>query len=439
MPRRYVIVGTGPAGISAAETIRAHDPTGEITLVGEEGARYYSRPGLAYYLAGEVPENQLYPFTPSDFERLQLRRLPDCVVRLEPQDHQVELATGSRLPYDSLLLAVGAQAVFPPLPGVDLAGVVKLDTLEEAREIIRRGRRAHDAVVAGGGITALEIAEGLRARGVRTHYFLRRDRYWSGVLDETESRIVEKRLEHDGIRLYYRTELAEILGKGGRVAGILTKDGRQVECQLVALAVGVRPRLELVGPAGLAVGRGVLVDEYLRTSVPDVLAAGDVAQVQDPLSGKSILDTLWSAAVAQGRAAGANMAGQAVPYRQAVPLNVTRLGGLVTTIMGAVGQGEDRDLPGIARGDSEGWRQRPDALVIQGELEAGHVRLLLQEQTLIGAVVMGDPVLARVLYRLISGRVDVSPIVDELLRPRAPLAGLLVAFEAERRKANAAP
>ncbi len=437
MPRRYVIVGTGPAGISAAETIRAHDPISEIILIGEEKAAFYSRPGLAYYLAGEVPERQLYPFASGYFDRLQLRRLPARVVRLYTQEHQVELAAGDRLSYDRLLLATGSQATLPALPGIELAGVVKLDTLDDAREMFKRSRQARDAVVVGGGITALEIAEGLRAQGVRTHYFLRQDRYWSGVLDEAESLIVEKRLEEKDIRLYYRTELAEIVGKRDRVAGVLTKDGRQVECQIVALAVGVRPRHELASAAGLAVDRGILVDEYLHSSAPGILAAGDVAQVFDPLAGKAILDTLWSTAIAQGHAAGLNMGVQPTPYHKAVPVNVTRLAGLTTTIIGVVGQGKDHDLPGIARGDSEGWRQRPDALVVQSQLEGGHLRLLIQEHTLIGAVVMGEQTLSRSLYRLISGRVDITPISDQLLRPEAPLVDLIATFEAKWRKANA--
>ncbi len=438
MSRRYVIVGTGPAGISAAETVRAHDPISEIVLIGEEKAAFYSRPGLAYYLAGEVPERQLYPFDSGYLDRLQLRRLPTRVVHLYPQEHQVELAAGDRLSYDRLLLATGSQAMLPALPGIELAGVVKLDTLDDAREIIRRSRQARDAVVVGGGITALEIAEGLRAQGVRTHYFLRQDRYWSGVLDEAESLIVEKRLEKKNIRLYYRTELAEVIGEHDRMSGVRTRDGRQVECQIVAFAVGVRPRHELASAAGLAVDRGILVNEYLQTSAPDVLAAGDAAQVFDPVSGKAVLSTLWSAAAAQGRAAGLNMAVQPFSYRKTVSVNVTRLAGLTTTIIGAVGGGKDQDLPGIARGDSESWRRRPEAQVVQSQLDGGHLRLLIQGHTLIGAVVMGAQPLSRSLYRLISGRADISPLGDQLLRPGAPLAELIVAFEEEWRKANAA-
>ena len=438
MAQRYLIVGTGAAGIAAAETIRGQDPGGEILLLGEESHGYYSRPGLAYYLTGELPKRQLFPFTEGDFDRLRLRRVHARVAALQPQTHEVTLDDGRKLPYDRLLLATGSLAARPALPGIDLEGVVKLDDLDDARRILKGCRRGRTAVVVGGGITALEIVEGLRARHVRTHYFLRGERYWSNVLDETESHIVEHRLEEEGIQIHYHTELAEILGRRGRVTGVVTQDGRGMDCTLVAVAIGVRPRTELAEGAGLATERGIRVDEYLQTSAPDVFAAGDVAQVFDPLSGKSVLDTLWGVAAAQGRIAGQNMAGHIVPYQKSVPFNVTRLAGLTTTIIGTVGRGGDKDLLGIARGDSETWRQLPDALVAQDAFDVNRLRILVGEGSLVGAIVMGDQTLSLPLYQLIAQRADIGPIRDLLLEPAARLGDLIAGFWTDWRKGHAA-
>ena len=438
MAQRYLIVGMGAAGMAAAETIRGQDPGGEILLLGEEAHGYYSRPGLAYYLSGELPEKQLFPFTEGDFDRLRLRRLHARVAALQPQTHEVWLDDGRKLPYDRLLLATGSLAAMPPLPGIDLEGVVKLDDLDDAQRILKGCRRGRTAVVVGGGITALEIVEGLRARHVRTHYFLRGERYWSNVLDETESRIVEHRLQEDGIQIHYHTELAEILGRRGRVTGVVTQDGRRLDCTLVAVAIGVRPRIELAEGAGLATDRGIQVDEYLQTGVPDVFAAGDVAQVFDPLSGKSVLDTLWGVAVTQGRIAGQNMAGRTVPYYKPVPFNVTRLAGLTTTIIGTVGRGGDKDLVGIARGDSETWRQLPDALVAQDAFDVNRLRILVGEGSLVGAIVMGDQTLSLPLYQLVAQRADIGPIRDLLLEPAARLGDLIASFWTDWRKGHAA-
>jgi len=438
MLRRYLIVGMGAAGIAAAETIRREDPSADVLLVSEDAYGYYSRPGLAYYLTGEIPEQMLYPFSQKDFDYLHLRRIQGRVARLHLQAHRVELQQGESLPYDRLLLATGSQAAMPGLPGVDLQGVVKLDDMDDARQILKRSRRARGAVVVGGGITALEIVEGLRARRVSTHYFMRRDRYWGNVLDETESRIVEHRLTEEGVQIHYHTELSEILGKGDRVSGVLTTDGRQIKCGLVAIAIGVRPRKELADEAGLETDRGILVNEYLQTSAPDVFAAGDVAQVLDPFSGRAILDTLWGVAVAQGRAAGLNMVGQGTPYRKAVPFNVTRLAGLTTTIIGTVGRGVDADLLGIARGDSETWRQLPDAIAAQEDFQVNRLRILVGERTLIGAIVMGDQTLSQPLHRLIALQADITAIRDRLLQPGANLGDLIAQFWAEWRIDHAA-
>lgn len=438
MALRYLIAGSGAAGIAAAETIRGLDPGGDILIVGEEPHGYYSRPGLAYYLTGETPQQLLFPFTKHDFDRLRLRRLHGRVAALRPEAHEVALDDGRSLPYDRLLLATGSLAAMPPLPGVELEGVVKLDDLADANQILARCRRRPVAVVVGGGITAIEIVEGLRARHAHAHYFLRGERYWGNVLDETESRIVEQRLREEGVPLHYHTEMAEILGSRGRVAGVLTQDGRRIDCELVAIAIGVRPRMELAKDAGLATERGILVDERLRTGAPDIFAAGDVAQVFDPWSGRSVLDTLWGVAVAQGRAAGRNMAGQDTPYRKAVPCNVTRLAGLTTTIIGAVGQGHDKDLIGIARGDSETWRQLPDAMVAQNAFDVNRLRLLVAENRLMGAVVMGDQTLSLPLYRLVAGQADITPIREHLLRPAARLGDLIAGFWSEWRERHAA-
>ena len=206
------------------------------------------------------------------------------------------------------------------MPGAELDGVVKLDDLDDAREIIRRSAAAKRAVVVGGGITALEIVEGLRAHRVHVDYFMRQDRYWRNVLSETESRAVEEELRAGGVRIHPFTELARIVGRDGRVAAVETADGTRIPCDLVAVAIGVRPRTELARDAGLVCDRGVLVDEYLRTSEADIFAAGDVAETIDPVTGRRTIEVLWHSAVHKGRVAGLNMASGPVPPLRGGPL-----------------------------------------------------------------------------------------------------------------------
>lgn len=426
---RHLILGTGVAGIAAAESIRAAEPDAEIVLVGDDPFGYYSRPGLAYYLTGEVAEKQLFPFTTADFQRLNVRYVKGRATRILREEHQVEVDGKNRVAYDRLLIAVGAQAARLTVPGAELEGVVKLDHLMDARHILQLARRTKRAVVVGGGITALELVEGLVSQRVKVTYLLRGDRYWNNVLDEHESRIVEKRLEEEGVELVYHAELIEALGKRGRVSGIRLLDGRTIRCDLLAYAIGIQPRVELAREAALAVDRGILVNEYLQTNDPHIFAAGDVAQVYDPLTGRSVIDSLWGPAREQGRAAGLNMTGRRTAYLKAVPFNVTRLAGLTTTIIGAIGRGgRDDDLVGIARGDSETFRSLPDAISAQAGFDVNHLRLLIGEKTLLGALVMGDQTLSMPLQKLIAGKVDISPIREKLLAPNARIADVLADF-----------
>src|SRR5688572_8496894 len=427
----YVIIGSGVAGMAAIEAIRSLDPVGEITLIGDDPYGFYSRPGLAYYLTGELHDKALFPRTADDFHALNFRYVKGRVTKILRAEHILELENQSPISYDRLLIAVGAQAIPLKVPGADLEGVLKIDHMEDAKRILKHARRGKTAVVVGGGITALELVEGFVSRGMKVHYLLRGDRYWSNVLDDQESRIVEHRLQEERVTLHYHAEAVEVTGQNGRVSGVRLLNGPELKCDLVAYAIGIRPRVELAKQAGLTIDRGILVNEYLQTNDPDIFAAGDVAQVYDPMSGRSILDSLWNPARQQGHTAGLNMAGRKTPYVKSPPFNVTRLAGLTTTIIGTVGRGRDDDLVGIARGDSETWRQLPDALVAQTGFEVNRLRLLVGEKTLLGALVMGDQKLSFPLEKIISGSVDISPIRERLLAPNAKVGDILAEFWAD--------
>ena len=424
---RYIIIGSGVAGVAAIEAIRKNGMSGEIVMVGDDPHGFYSRPGLAYFLTGELHDKALFPRTREDYVRLHFKFHKSRVTKLLPSEKAIELDGKSHLSYDKLLISVGAQAIPLTVPGANLEGVVKLDHLEDARKILKFARRGKTAVVVGGGITALELAEGLLSRGVKVHYLLRGDRYWSNVLDDFESRIIERRLQEEGVTLHFHTELAEITGRS-RVNGIRLKDGRAMRCDMVAYAIGIKPRIELARNAGISVDRGILTNEYLQTNHEDIFAAGDVAQVFDPVTGRSVIDSLWHLARDQGHTAGLNMTGERKTYVRNTPFNVTRLAGLTTTIIGSVGHGHDDDIVGIARGDSETWRQLPDAIVAQSGFDVNRVRLMVGEKTLIGAVVMGDQTISAPLQRIVRDRMDITSMRDKLLARDAKIADVIVDF-----------
>lgn len=411
----YVLVGSGIASVSAAESIRSVDPSARISVVSAEDGAFYSRPGLAYMLTGEVPEASLSLRRPKDMEALGLERITTHATSLRPSEHELGLAGGRVLDYDRLLIATGAISVRAGFPGADLDGVVQVDGIAEARDFLTRSRSASAGVVVGGGSTALELVDGLHAQGVATHYLMRGERYWSKVFDPVESAIVESRLLARGVRLHRNSAIREAIGEKGRVRRVVLGNGEQIACDILAVAIGVRPRLELAVSAGLATEKGILTSAFLETSAPDVFAAGDCAQVHDPVTRSASMDTLWASAAQQGRIAGLNMAGVRVAHRKRAPINVTKLGGVTVTIIGAVGEGDDPDLLTLTRGQSERWNRGKDAWSVSAARRSDRLRVVVSGRRIVGAVVMGDQAVSRPLAHLIGEEVDISalrPLLD---------------------------
>jgi len=434
--QRYAIIGSGVAAIAAAQAIREKDTLSELLLISDERAGYYSRPGLAYLLSDEIPEAQLYPLNDKDFQHLKVKRIYGRVARIDPPKHLIIFQDQTNVTYTRLLLATGAQASRLTLPGSDLQGIITLDTIQDARDLLQLTRQARSALVVGGGITALEITEALLARKLKTHYFIRGQRFWSNVLDKSESRLVENRLKERGLQIHFNTEVREILGQRGKLTGVRTQGGNVLNIDLLALAIGVQPRVELAQAAGLSIERGILVNEKMQTNVADIFAAGDVAQVFDPASGKYVLDSLWTPARYQGRTAGLNMAGASENYLRTAPVNVSRLADIPVTIIGAVGRGADQDLVGIARGESESWSLMPEAISIETKNAVNLVRVTVGQQTMIGALVLGDQTISRALQDLITHQVDISAIRHQLQQPDAPITKIITDFWVEYSRGN---
>jgi NADPH-dependent 2,4-dienoyl-CoA reductase/sulfur reductase-like enzyme len=213
------------------------------------------------------------------------------------------------------------------------------------------------------------------------------------------------------------------------VVAIETRGGARLPCDLLAVAIGTQPRLDLARQAGLATGRGIWTDDTFRTSDADIYAAGDVAEVLDPGTGERVLDSLWSVAIEQGTAAGENLCGVGQPYRREAPFNVTRIGGVTTTLIGAVGSGaRDEDLVTLSRGDSQAWRERLDAFAVVSDAGANRLRVLLGADRIVGAVVMGDQTLSRPLQHLIRGRIDIRPVRDHLIQRPSEVIQVLKGF-----------
>jgi NAD(P)H-nitrite reductase large subunit len=429
----YLIIGNGAAGVTAAETIRQHDSQGVITILTAEPYPMYSRPGLAYVISGEIPPQQVIARTREWYADWRLELVHGRAQTLDVPDRMVTLADGRVLSYDKLLIATGARAVPAPYPGGDLDGVVYLDTLEGTKELLKKARRGKRGVVIGGGITALEMVEGFAQCGVDTHYFLRRDRLWSQVFNETESHLLAEKMHHHGVHIHTNTEATEILGNWRhKVRAVRLQNGAEFKCNLFGVAIGVKPQLELVKDTPLQTDRAILVNEYMQSSVPHIYAAGDCAQVYDRWSGKHLLDVLWPSAVAEGRAAALNMVGQTTPYDKGIPFNACLLFGLHITIIGQISpdpkaKDDFAEIQHLSRGASEVWFTFPRSYQSAWAKSGPHtLRLAVGDgngdgRTIVGALIIGEQSLADPLRALIENQVDATPLLPYLQSDRETL------------------
>ena len=434
--KHYVIIGNGAAGLSAAEVIRQRDPQGRVTLITNEPHLFYSRPGIAYLVLGEVSEKQLISRQASFYRENQLDLLHGHVVELNLARQTVVLENGKQLAYDVILLATGSSAVSAPFPGGELQGVLTFDTLNDAREVIKRGRKAKTAVVVGGGITALELAEGLRHQGTKTHLLQRSGRIWSRLFDEQESAIIEEQIRHEKIDIRYHESITEAVGKRGKVAGVKLKSGELLKCQVIGVAIGVRPNLGLVKDLPVNQDRGVLVNPYLQTNVPTLFAAGDVAQVYDCWTEAYHLDILWPSAISEGRAAGHNMVEIAngrsanLSYEKGSPFNAALLFGIHVTIMGRMGQQEDQGekVSHLSRGSSNIWTT-PFTTRTQSAWDKkgpNSIRLVVANGRIVGALLMGNQNLADPLRNLIEREIDIGAYEADLFQENGRLPEIVL-------------
>lgn len=391
MPQqRIVIVGNSAASLAALETIRRLDGTSPVALVSDEAIPAYSRVLLPYLVSGERRDLSLRP---GDYAQRMGARMLLGRRAVQIDADALVLDDGTRLPFDRLLLATGSRAAIPDIEGIDTPGVFPLKTMADALRIREHLPGAHHAVIFGGGLICLLVVHALLKVGLSVSIAVSSDRLLTRMLDEEAAALLQHRLEEAGVRILTRTDATRIVGREGRVRSVVTAAGEALPADLVILAKGIRPDIDLARAGGVATGRGVLVDEYLRTSRPGVFAAGDCAEAPDMLvPGKKTIPGTWFEAVAQGEGAGANMLELSRRSPGAFKMNVMEILGIAVASMGLI--------------------QAPDAegRVVVRARDGNYRKLVISRDRIVGAVLVGDVSEAGTIAMLIRRGLTLSEL-----------------------------
>lgn len=337
-----VIIGNGVAGASAALAARERDPRSDITLVSDETDYFFSRTALMYVFMDRLSRKALEPYERGVWEAQRIGRVRDRVVDIQAgaAGGTLKLRSGQSLAFDKLLLATGS--VPRRLAAEGLAevtdGVVNFVTMGDLDACERLTPSTRQAVVVGGGLIGIELVECLLHHGVKVTFLVREPWYWPIALGREEGRMIEAHMRHHGVDLRTEDELARVERDGaGRVSAVVTKKGERLPCQLLGVAIGVEPQIawlrEVSKPPAL--GRGVLVDAELRTSLPSVWSAGDCAEVRlDGAEGKGLVEQIWYSAKRQGELAGRNLTGAGERYRPPLFFNSAKFFDIEYTTVG---------------------------------------------------------------------------------------------------------
>jgi NAD(P)H-nitrite reductase large subunit len=416
----HLLIGAGPAALNAIETIRLYDNgASRITLVSEEPP--YARMVLPYYLANQIPQQQVFTGDQEYFDELKVEcRFGQRVASLQPEQKQVTLKNGEKITFDDLLLATGSSPVVPQIPGIDLPGVQPLWTLDQAEALLQAaaGKTQPEVLFLGAGFIGFTVLNGLFKRGWKIHLVEQSKQVLPRMLDAASALLVKKWLKQKGVTVHLGTTVSAITSAGDR-HHVKLASGLIVEADAVIVATGIRPNLDFAQGSGLHLDKGVLVNERMQSNFNFIYAAGDIAQGPDLLGGLSEIHAIQPTAVDQGRIAGANMAGKDVKYPGSLLMNVLDACGLQCV---SYGQWEDP----VA-----------ETMVIQNPDRPVYRKLLWTGTQLTGAIIVAPPTEAGMLpdIGMVKGFIQTKTLFGawkEFVRQnpfdlRRPFIGLRVA------------
>jgi len=398
----YVIIGNSVAAVGAMRAIRSLDRDGDITVISRERYQAYGRPLISYLLGGLIDEKRMAYLPPDFYETNRIKLLLDSeAIAIDSGRSQVRLKNGATIDYDRLLLATGGDPFVPPIEG--LKGKERIFTFTTWDDAVRLKAVAGDiehAVVIGGGLIGLKAAEGLHLLGKKVTIVELADRVLSAAFDKSAGRIIARKMKANGIDVITEDTVTAINGSGSAISGITLQSGETLACDTVVVAIGVRPAAAFLAGSDIRVNRGVVVNDHMQTSVSNVYAAGDVAEASDFFTGQKNPMPIWPDAYIQGDVAGTDMAGGDRQYAGGLAMNSIEFFKVPTISMGITNPAADGGFETLTFQDGDNYCYR---------------KIVLKDNRLVGAVLVGVVDRAGIFSGLIREKVDVTPFKDDLL------------------------
>ena len=381
--KRHLIIGNGGAAFNAILAIRSLRPEDKITVVSLEDCPAYSPMLTPYYISGSIPYSSMFLCKSSFYRKYHVKTiLGKAVVVVEPERQRVYLDDGQILNYDELLIATGSSPNAPMIPGMDLG--LTLWTAQDARRLKVAMHRASSVAVVGAGLIGLQIVDMALKMEKKVALIEIKDRVLPRVMDKEGAALVAERLLAKGVNLHLGEQVKEVIReKGNRVLSLGSRV--KVEASIVIFATGVRPNTAFLAGSGVKMDNGIVVDEYGQTNMEHIFAAGDVAQIVNPTSGRSEINATWTNAIHSGWAAGCNMACKVFEQRRKIRVNALSPVGLPVVSLGQVEPETDKDEVIVQRNNGS------------------YRKLVFRSNRLIGAVLIGDIEEAGILSRTIEG------------------------------------
>lgn len=313
-PQHIVILGNGIAGITAARHIRKHSEH-RITVISGETEHFFSRTALMYIFMGHMRFEHTKPYEDWFWEKNRISLKKAWVNAVDFSEQNLTTDTGEVIQWDRLIIATGSKSNYFGWPGQDLKGVQALYSYQDLALMEENTQAVKQAVIVGGGLIGVEMAEMLRSRGIAVTYLVRESHFWGNVLPREEGELIRRHLEEHHVRLQTSTELKEILGENGKVKAVQTTNGETIPCQFVGIAVGVSPNVDLFRNTALQLDRGILVDEKLQTNLPNVYAIGDCAQLRQPPAHRRAIEPVWYVGRMMGETVANTICGKPTSYQ----------------------------------------------------------------------------------------------------------------------------